>query len=91
MQVEDIVANALQTIHMIELDKIKLPFASKHCLQSSYISLAKQTLKRENKKDDKYIQRAQRLEFDEEPGPPGLDTYGETIKCDRMVSIIPKY
>lgn len=69
---------------MIELDKVKFPFASKHCIQSSYISIKKQTLKREPKEDDFVIKKAQRKVDDEEPETPGLDSYGQYIRCEKM-------
>jgi hypothetical protein len=77
----------LQQIHLNELDKVKVPFASKHCLQSSYNTIKEQTLKRELKEDDVVIQKARRLTDDEEPDAPGLDTYGQFIKHDRIINL----
>lgn len=53
--VTEILKKTDEIIHLCELDKVKVPYASKHCIGSGFIGLEMQALCRDARWDDKMI------------------------------------
>ena len=82
--VNSLVHKVQDQIHLNELDKIKVPYSSKHCIDSGFISLELQALSRDHRMDDTFINDPNYLQDDEEPCPPKCDPFDDHVRYNKI-------